>query len=384
MSDLQWLFLILALLYLWECACWLRRGAVAFIAYFGRGWRLQFPSRFLGNQHGGFVFTQPFPPLGRIVVTADYALSLSQEGACAFLAFNSSPGWRPAHTGEFARYADLREVIAQGKTLRVNGKTWARFGSHGAAQRHARRLSQLKLLAPMERERGIRDFISQAFDEREAAQRWKEFEARTRQLRWLCNALVVYLFGLAPAAIWTLGLALTWLPLLAGLFGLSFGTAWIFNRLHRGWFPDQADDRFAQTLIVALAPASGARTVDHLSRIFMESFHPLAVAAVLLNELEFRNFARRVMLDLRHPANPLDLSADGCAVEAGRFTREEIRKAADNLLRRRGLAPETLGAPPQPADDSCRAFCPRCETQFASTAAVCADCGGLAVVPFAR
>ena len=36
MSDLQLLFLVLALLYGWECACWINRGSVAFRSWWVR------------------------------------------------------------------------------------------------------------------------------------------------------------------------------------------------------------------------------------------------------------------------------------------------------------------------------------------------------------
>src|SRR5437867_1159510 len=54
MSDLQLLFLVLALIYGWECACWLRFGSVAFRSWLGRRWGLVYPAALIGNQNGGF------------------------------------------------------------------------------------------------------------------------------------------------------------------------------------------------------------------------------------------------------------------------------------------------------------------------------------------
>ena len=55
MSDLQWLFLVLAALYGWECACWIRRGTVAFTTWLGRDWHEAHPGTLFVNQRGGFV-----------------------------------------------------------------------------------------------------------------------------------------------------------------------------------------------------------------------------------------------------------------------------------------------------------------------------------------
>lgn len=382
MSDLQWLFLVLAVFYLWECACWLRRGTAALVTGFGKKWRLGFPSKLFGNQRGGFVFANPLPPLGVIVTTSDFALSLSPEVAFAYMAANPGPGWRPPHTGAFARYEDLRDVGVRGKMLMVNGRNWVRFANPAGANQYAALLRQLAKLSRDERAKAVREFIASALDEREVTRRWKEFQSRTRQLRWLCNALVLYLFAAAPVVIWDMGLQSSWLPLLLGLFSLSFCAAYIFHSLHRNWFPEQKDERFSHTLITALAPASGARALDQLSRPWLEKFHPLAAAKVFLADEEFQSFARRALLDLRHPALPVNPTTDAGAVSAELFMRGEILRAVEKFLRRHGLDAEKLCAAPELADDSCRAYCPRCHEQFAAKDAVCADCGGMPVRAF--
>ncbi|TAK99900.1 MAG: hypothetical protein EPO07_10465 [Verrucomicrobia bacterium] len=276
----------------------------------------------------------------------------------------------------------MREIVARGKTLVVNGRVWARFASLTNAKRYAEFLKQLVKRQPAERAKEIRKFIAEAFDEREISRRRREFESETRRLRWLCNGLVLFLFALAPAAIWRLGLQLSWLPLVIGLFSLSTWAAVIFHRRHRQWFPEEKDERFSHTLIVALAPASGARALDHLSRPLLESFHPLAVAKVFLAEEGFRAFARRVLLDLRHPALPLSPTNDPGAVGAEDFMRNELRQAAEGFLKRHSIEPEQVCKPPMPTEESCRAYCPRCDAQFTALDATCADCGGLAVVAF--
>src|SRR5258708_15286249 len=67
MNDLELLYLVLALVYVWECACWVPRGRVVFRTWLSRRWRLVQPGELLGNQRGGFVFAAPLPPLGVIL-----------------------------------------------------------------------------------------------------------------------------------------------------------------------------------------------------------------------------------------------------------------------------------------------------------------------------
>ena len=121
MSEVQLLFVVLAALYGWECACWMRRGVVAFSTWLGRDWRLLHPGTLAGNQRGGFVFAAPLPPLGTILTTNQFPLSLSPEAALAFVATNVNPGFRPAQSGRFVRFDEMREVTTRGRKVRVNG-----------------------------------------------------------------------------------------------------------------------------------------------------------------------------------------------------------------------------------------------------------------------
>ena len=52
MGDLESLLLVLAAIYLSECAVWVRRGAVALHSYRGRTWHLWHPGTLLGNALG--------------------------------------------------------------------------------------------------------------------------------------------------------------------------------------------------------------------------------------------------------------------------------------------------------------------------------------------
>jgi len=106
------------------------------------------------------------------------------------------------------------------------------------------------------------------------------------------------------------------------------------------------------------------------------------VAKVFLPEADFPNLARRILLDLRHPALPSCPNENAGARRAEAFWRGAVRGAAEAMLKRAGIQPDELCRPPKPADESCRAFCPRCGAQFTSTAGRCADCGGLELVGF--
>jgi hypothetical protein len=382
MSDLQLLFLVLAALYAWECACWLRRGSVAFTTWLGHRWRAKYPGALLGNQRGGFVFAAPLPPLGTLLTANQFPLSLSPETALAFVSTNVNPGFRPAQSGRALPLDAIREVRVDGKKLVVNGGVWLVAPSTTYARFLAGRVLQLAKLKPAQREKAVRELAAASFDTQAVERRWQEFRAQSRQLRWLGNALVAYVFVVAPTVVWFVGLRLSWLGLLAGLFALAVATATLFRRAHRALYPDAEDERFTYTLTVTLSPANAMRAHDALSRPLLDEFHPLAVAKVLLPPADFPNLARRMLLDLRHPVQPVCPCPDSAARAAEAYWRGALREAMEALLSRSGLDPATLCRPPNRLDATCQAFCPRCQAQFTTSGSACADCGGLPLVPF--
>jgi hypothetical protein len=175
---------------------------------------------------------------------------------------------------------------------------------------------------------------------------------------------------------------MSWFGLLAGLLLLTTTTAILFRRAHKELYPLAEDERFTHFLTILLSPATTIRAYDVLSRPLLEKFHPLAIAKVFCSETDFREFGRRILRELRHPALPVCARPEAAAQAAERYWRTSLQQRIEEFLRKSGADPEELLRPPAPADESSRSFCPRCLSQFTTTEGSCADCGGLALVPF--
>ena len=384
MSDVQLLFLVLAVLYGWECACWVRRGSVGFVTWLGRNWRAAHPGALFGNQRGGFVLAPPLPPLGTFFTANQFPLSLSPGGVLAFVATSVNPGWRPTQTGRFVPFRDLHDVRVAGRRIRVNGGTLMTAASPGFARHLADQLRRLARLTAPERETAIRELVRLSLDAAAVKRRWQEFQKQSRPVRWLVNALFVHIFVLAPLLIWYLGLKLSWPALLIVLLGLTVTTAVFAHRMHRKFYPQAEDERFTHTLIIALSPATAIRALDLLSRPLFEGFHPLTLAKTLLPKSDFQSFARRVLLDLRHPCLPVCPGDDPASAAAELHARTTLQQEVEQFLGRHDLRVDDLCRPPAPTDAACRAYCPRCGAQFTTAPGTCADCGGVALVMFAE
>ncbi|HMP84681.1 MAG TPA: hypothetical protein PKA41_18460 [Verrucomicrobiota bacterium] len=384
MSDVQWLFLVLALLYAWECACWLRPGSVAFTTWFGRRWRIRHPGTLAGNDKGGFIPVAPLPPLGTLLTTAQLPFSCSPDALLGFVSTNVNPGPRSSQTSQLFRFDDINEVRAKGKNVLINGRRFLRAGSQWRASQLVSQIKRLRELKRDQRESAITALHLECFDTKALEQRWAGLRQTARPLRLLANAIVALVFVVAPVLIWTLGFALSWIGLLATLLVLDVTTAIFFYIAHKKLFPRADDERFTHTLTVLLSPASAMRAHDALTRQALEMFHPLAAATLFLPKPAVERFARRVLLDIRHPALPQCPSNDATTLEAERHTRAALQMAVEELLKQHSFDVEKLCRPPSPTDESCCAYCPRCGEQFTTVTARCSDCGGLPVVAFDR
>lgn len=384
MSDVQFLFAILGGLYAWECACWINRGGVFFSNWIGRSWRVQHPATMLGNQRGGFVLAAPIPPLGAVLTANQFPFSLSPDGVLVFVSPNVNPGWRPTQSGRFLTWEEAGHLRVEGKKFLLQKEKILSASTVTRANHLLQSLAAISKLTREHREVAIKNLLRGGLDTKQIKALHQDFDQQVRPIRFLANALFVLVFVIAPLLIGFIGLKLVWLGLLVALLGLSITTATLFCRLHRKFYPAASDERFTQTLILAMAPATTMRAHDIASRPLLENFHPLAVAHHLLDADSFRRFARHLLLDLRNPAPPAFPSASPQTIATELFYRRLLLEVAEAWLAERKLPAAELCRPPTPADETCHAFCPRCEAQFTSAAGECSDCGGLALVAFRK
>lgn len=384
MTDIQFLFAILGGLYLWECTCWLRRGGVAFSSWRGRRWAMQHPATMFGNQTGGFIFAPPLPPLGTMFIAYQPPFSLGPAGVLWFIANNVNPGWRPFQSGHFVPWHELKNLKRHGKKLRLDNNTLFTAPTATRAALVHQQLVDIANGHVDHRTPAIEKFLRAAFDEKSIMARQSEFATQTKTLRMMTNTLFLLLFVAAPLLIGLIGLKLVWLWLMLALAALTITSSVLFARVHRRYWPNAEDERFTHSLIIALAPATTIRAVDFVSRPLLENFHPLVAAKFFLPAATFQPYARRLLLDLRHPIQPTCPNPQPEAIATEQFFRQMLLATVEAWLTGHQIDPSKLCQPPLPADESCRAYCPRCEAQFTTAAGACADCGGVNLVAFPK
>ncbi len=379
MGDLQSLLLVLVVIYLAECVVWVRRGAVAFVSGWSLAkhrWRLWQPDGIIGNQRGAVCFANPLPPLGAVTLGQPLPLSVSADAVFAYTAACLNPGWRPAQSARFVRFADIQEIEREGKRVLVNGRVFLNTASTSAARRLVSWLRRLKETPAPQRDAAIRQSLADGFCAEKVHERLDAFARLARPIRALSNSLLVVLFVLGPAAVWRFGLAHTVWVLVPALLAHTVTIAILFRRAYRRLYPQDGDEWFTPFLTMLLAPPSAIRANDVLGRHLLEDFHALAVAQVLCPPRSFREFARRTLLDLRYPMLPACPVGDPAMTATEHEFRAALRNEAERFVVSHGLELGELLRPPAPSEPVNTAYCPRCGAQFVTEAGVCGDCGG--------
>src|SRR5207253_4373330 len=136
------------------------------------------------------------------------------------------------------------------------------------------------------------------------------------------------------------------LLLLLVLLGLTCTAATLFWRTHKFFYPSAADERFTQTLIVLLSPATAIRARDILSRPLLDGSHPLLLARMFCSEVEFRSFAQTVFRELKYPALPLCPRVEPLAQATQSYSHAVLLESVEKFLEQNGInSADVLRAP---------------------------------------
>ncbi len=376
MSDKESLLLALVILHLLEGVLWLSHGTLLFRKDLRRRFGWVQPGGTVGNRRGGFVVVSPLPPFTVVFAAKPLPLAISAEGVAAFQT-EVLPGTTTLQrSGRSIGWAMLKDVHADERKLRLNGDVFFEGDSVHQAHELAKLLRQLSVAGDGKRPALIRAFVEERLDPMGLRKTLADFDQSTSFLRTASLVLTVFFLILCPLTVWRFG----WMPALWFILPvLLLQTGLIMAKLrkvHRSLYPTADDDRFRLTLLCLLAPLVSMRAPAILSRSLLEGFHPLAVAAGLLDKESFKALARGWWRDLAHPLLPAAPGGDAGAGIVESF-RALQRDAVERFLAGQGISAEELLKPPGRTDSSHTLYCPRCETQFTSNAAHCRECGGM-------
>ena len=253
MTDFAELYLVLIVIYAFECAAFVPRRALGLVRRFGR-WRVRATFAPSAGWLRGFVFGEPWPPLSPALVTEPLPLVVGPDGLYA--AEDGDVGRGDAHVP----WQKVQRVAADGTRLRVNGKVVALLATRVGARALAEALDGLAARSRPERESRLRRWLDARFDGAAMQARLPPMWRGTLAVRIAATALWVTVFAGLPVLLWT--------PL-AALFlavGVVAVVAWITAAvlfevaLRRSrWLPGGLRRDFAKGLAAMASPLATVR-----------------------------------------------------------------------------------------------------------------------------
>ncbi len=381
MTDLEFLFLILAAVYLTQCVSWVAPHAKVFTRTVRGRWQAHAPEIELSAWSTKAAVANLLPFSAGVVLAEPEPLPITPQGIVVRVsgaesaAENESP-W------ELLRWEEMTKITAQGDRVRVDGKTAYRAVSAAEAARLVEFLRGVKKLAGGARASAIEKELKRRCDARAAQERYEEYRAASRWPGAFANLLSVLLLVIVPVYIEMGARVIQWLALLITALVTIVLTTLSFRRAHRGLYPDEKDARFSETLTVALSPFAAMRARDALSRNSLAAYDPLTVALTLLRPAAFETEAARVYRDMHFPV-PL---AQPPPAEVGKeleWFRDLRNRVLATFIKKHCANPaQFLEAPPRSSPASAT-YCPRCHAQFRMESGICSDCRGVNLLAFA-
>lgn len=370
MNEVQFLFFVLAALYVLQCIAW----APVASEVFRIDWRFrtkvipQSVRRRSGRNR--FYFLNPFSPVAGTAVCEPFpSIRISSDAQPA--ASHSSKVDEAAGRATIYLNEQEKQIHSEGKDVRSSSRLLFAGHSEAFAAFIAGILGRVQKKLPQERARSLEREFEKMFDIKKISARLEEYRERAALLRIAVVFLLVFLFVLAPILVRFWGLERVW-PVLLGYLVWSLGwVGWSFWRAHRRLYPEVKEGRWQQVTVHALSPFSAIRANDLLLRDLFCTFHPVAVGHILLSNKESRAQAGRIL-------RQVVFRTDGYADTSG----APMRRALESFLKKNGMPPEELLQSPKRESDNCQTYCPLCLAQFVLAEGECPDCGDVTLKKF--
>lgn len=387
MNDQQILLLVLILIYLSECFVWVGHGAVA-MRLVWRRFKPVDPPLFPGNDRGGWALLNPFPPFGCVFVCHQWPVVVTPQQVGPETGQSINFRERPPTGALVMPWAAAGKLIGSGSKLKLAGEPMMRLPDEPAADHFVELLYRIAKLPAEQRQAAIDRAIADSFDVAAIRKRVEEFTRRTWLLKTLSMMFFMLLFVLLPVSIYLERFTATVYSILPMLLLTWIAAMAFYFRAHRKLLPREWLPRWKGLVTMMFVPTATIRAVDVISRHLLTGFDPVAVAAEVMDDATFADFATRTLRDLRRPLpvrlHSTEITPTGSAEQEALASdfRARIADQVEKQMAKRGVAVEPA-APEQPSDPVLRSYCPRCRLEYLVEAGTCRDCGEMPLTAFA-
>lgn len=131
---------------------------------------------------------------------------------------------------------------------------------------------------------------------------------------------------------------------------------------------------------MVIFPPTAVRANDFLSLNLLTNYHPLAIAQILFDKINFENFSKKVVIDLKYPI--INNFENEQVTLTNKWHRSNLENIVTAFLHNYSVDMKHLLITPLPENVSCKSYCPRCENQYTVLKNICSECGTIALIPF--
>ncbi len=388
LSDVEWIYIVLTVMYASEMLIWVRPGSIAFVSSWGTFGSRVSSRRLTGNGQGNLVLGW-VAPFDVTFIAETFPLSITRDGVVAFVAAAPLASDRREQSGREWSWSQLADVSADEREVHAGGKVVHRAGSKSRAQQLANDLRRLAACDDRSRAQAIEDWRRGRFDVSLATNRWNQWQEATLALRITATMFFIWVYPVGillhygwlpfPSDRWVTNI---YLAILFAGWWLTVGCAWM---AHRSLYEEKTLDRWKQLSYSLLSPAVPLRLSDQLGRELFGWMHPLAISAAIDSSTKFKDVAALVLRDATYPMlpeQPPEISE--LAIGIIRDSRIADEVCLTTLLASRNVVQTSLLTVPEAVDETVASYCPRCLHEFTVDDAICDSCGGRPCVSMPR
>ena len=376
MTEGVTIYVLLWLLYLSECFIWVGKRSVAFVTRWKKQWHLGTPSSFIATYKGGAVLLNPLCPGTRVAVGSLSPVSISPDGVCAFNAQSLFDAGRAAQTPHYFSFEEIKNCAGQDRSVLINGAPFVECANIAEAQQIADLINQALRGPGSRRQQIVEKFLAQRFEQREALNAFSTMSKGLRSLEILCSAFFPLLFIVAPLMAFRYGLEAVIIPAAMVMVAFAVAIASVVWRHHKAHGPSRSIERWSSMLKIVFCPPGAIRAVGDLTANFPITCDPLVLSALLPHE-DRQRFALAYLRDLHFPIKD---GLEGPAKQVVDWYRAELLKQSTEYIKtQKDLRLDAPLAPPV-FETGCQSYCPRCWSQFTTTAGDCSVCDGVSLL----
>ena len=380
MTDELILFLVLCMIYFSDCLLFVRNSTITFVLWSGKHWVHNFSGRLIRTVKGRVVLLNPFPPLGKVFCCRLIPLSISPKGVCSFNYQTLVHDEESEHEVVYVLFSEIEDIRTDNRDLFINDERFCRFTDERTAIKLRDFMDRLHNSIEEKREEIIIEFWKGQFDYDAMKKRFEQIKKKLSALRFLCNALFIYLFVIAPIFVLYFRLTRMLIPIAIGMLIIAIQVAISFFILHKKIYPDRAEERISNLIKMIMCPPVSIRACDLITANLLENYNPVAVGHLFLPPGEYKKFAERTLRNFKYP--PVGYITGIPANEISIYQNQIFLRLTSDYIREVANIGEDLLYQPVPNDISVHSFCPRCLSQFTKEAGNCPDCPGLKLRTF--